>query len=370
MKNFSKKVMLMMSLVVACIAFTACSSDDDDDFGGGNALTSNTKLWPAYSSSEKLWGYINESGEWAIKPQFTAAYYFSCERAVIQVANKKYYYIDTNGNYINGNATFTDCFSFENNYAVVKDDKGIYGLIDRNCNFVIQPMYYYLGNVASNGLMLCQASSGGKLGYINTNNDKIIDYQFDDAYGFYNGTAVVFMGDLYTGAMGLIDASGKYVVTPKYGTIKAIGNGLYRFTEPINYDAPSASLYGIMNASGSIIVQPKYRMIDGNEEDTSGRIRVENSTYKNGYIDVNDKEVIECKYKSANNFKNGYASVTTETGKSFIIDVNGNIKINLEDGEYMEDCRQGLFLIRKYENSKYTYKYVNLDGKTIYMWIK
>lgn len=367
MKNFSKKVMLMMSLIVASIAFTACSGDDDDDFGGGNTITSNTKLWPAYSSSEKLWGYINENGEWAIKPQFTSCFEFSCGRAEVQVANRKYYYIDTNGNLINGNAIFRDCEDFLNNYALVQDDNNLYGLIDRNCNFVIRPMYYRLDHVASNGLMACKAIYDGKWGYINTSNKKVIDYQFDEAKGFVDGVAAVKVGDSW----GLIDANGKYVVNPQYSYLRPIGNGRYAFAEKTNSTVSlSQTLYGMMDTSGKIIMQPKYKSLYGERYDRSGRFAVTNSNDKDGYIDVNGNEVIPCQYKDADVFMNGYAGVLTETGKSYIIDINNNIKINLEDGEELDtDCNnKGLFLISKYEGGKQTYRYINLSGKTVYMW--
>ena len=61
---------------------------------------------------------------------------------------------------------------------------GLYGLVDANINYVIQPMYYYLGDVAANGLLRCKLSSSGKYGYVNTKGEKVIDYQFDEAYTF------------------------------------------------------------------------------------------------------------------------------------------------------------------------------------------
>ena len=39
---------------------------------------------------------------------------------------------------------------------------GLYGLVDANINYVIQPMYYSLGDVAANGLLRCRVSSSGK----------------------------------------------------------------------------------------------------------------------------------------------------------------------------------------------------------------
>ena len=112
--------MLMASLFMAAMAFTACSSDDDD------IITSNTKLWPAGSTSDKLWGYINENGKMVIAQKFTDANFFVNGLAWVEVGDSKDYFIDTNGNIKSGNATFDRARSFCNGYARVEKD-GLYG---------------------------------------------------------------------------------------------------------------------------------------------------------------------------------------------------------------------------------------------------
>lgn len=356
----------MMTLALTAVAFTACSSDDDES----GPVQNNTKLWPAYSSSDKLWGYINENGEWAIKPQFSEVHDFSCGLARVEVAGSKEYYINTNGEYINGNAKFDEGEDFKNNYAVVEDEKGVNGLVDRNINMKIQMIYSSLGDVASNGLMYCKASSSGKYGYINTDNEKVIDYQFDNAYTFHGEVAAVKLGDSW----GLIGPTGNYVVTPKYISLYPLGNGMYAFGEKTTTSGTSSSsyLYGMMNASGKIIVQPIYKYIRPTSvvDDTTGRFAVQNSNGQEGYIDTYGKEIVECQYSYAGYFRNGYAFVINGANKRFIIDASGNIHSTLEDGEVLSKYSNGLFRIEKVEAGKRTTKYVNLEGKTVYMWVE
>ena len=57
---------------------------------------------------------------------------------------------------------------------------GLYGLVDANINYVIQPMYYYLGDVAANGLLMCQVSSSGKTVEEGNHNGLIGIYKYDN----------------------------------------------------------------------------------------------------------------------------------------------------------------------------------------------
>ena len=50
-----KKLLILLTLL---LAWTAC------------AAAQEPALWPAYDEASGLWGYIDETGEWAIAPQF------------------------------------------------------------------------------------------------------------------------------------------------------------------------------------------------------------------------------------------------------------------------------------------------------------
>ncbi len=366
--------MLMASLFMAAMAFTACSSDDDDNGGKETPHTSKTKLWPARSTSDNLWGYINEKGEMVITPKFTEAGFFANGLASVEVGNSKWYFIDTNGNIKSGNATFDEAESFNYGYAIVKKD-GLYGLVDANINYVIPPMYHFLDDVAANGLLMCKVSSSGKWGYVNTKGERVIDTQFDSVYPFYDGvTAAVQLGK----EDGLINSSGNFLIAPKYAELRYAGSNRYLFASKISSSTTGSysRRYGLMDASEKEVVPAIYLDIDGDEYDTSGRFAAKNATNgKWGFIDGNGNTIVDFAYNRVGNFLNGYGAVYAENGVGQIINTSGKPVLTLEKGEEVEmGYHNGLILISKKQDDnghgQTTYKYINLEGKTVYMWVE
>lgn len=359
---------MALTAIILTIGFTACSSDDDDNNGGaGETLfTSNTRLWWAYNSGTDKYGYINENGEWAIPAQYDYVSNFSCGLARVRTG-KKYYFIDTNGKIINATG-FDNARDFSNNYARVKKD-GVWGLIDKSGNFVIQPIYYALGDVATNGLLTFQIQSGGKKGFINTKNERVIDPEYDSAYAFNNGVACVQSGSKW----GAINAEGKWVIQPIYNYLDpVIGYDLVVFEEKSSGSGPS--LYGIMDYNGNIKVQALYRHIYDNETGNS-ILGAENTNEKCGFIDVNGNTVIPFIYDKITDFYGDYAAVRTKKNDSGyeynnynIIDKSGNILFSLGEKESIADAYNGMILTEKSENGHYTYTYRNKDNKIIFTW--
>jgi len=98
----------------------------------------------------ETWGYINTKGEIAIKPQYERAWNFNNNVAKVKKDNK-YNFIDTKGNEIS--SWFDRMYSFSDDMAVV--------------------------------------ATNNKWGYININGDIAIPCQYDKAYAFSNGIALV-----------------------------------------------------------------------------------------------------------------------------------------------------------------------------------
>ena len=67
----------------------------------------------------------------------------------------------------------------------------------------------------------------------------------------------------------------------------------------------------------------------------------------------------------------GYGSVYAENGVGQIINASGQPVLTLEKGETVEaGNHNGLIGIHKYDNGQSTFKYINLEGKTVYMWVE
>lgn len=341
-------------------AFFCVSCGDDDDAPGGignTSLTSKTGLWRAYDASAGKWGYINSEGVMVISAQFDNAHDFSCGYAVV-VSGGKYYFITEDGKM---QKSFDGCEDFSNGFAVVKEN-GFKGLINTNLEYVIQPAYYDLDDVSTNGLLRYQIKSGDKVGYMTTDGKPAFDIKFDSGKDFRDGIAVVKSGTKY----GAINAAGQYVINPTYEYLSSVGNGRLSYSNSTS----SPYLYGLLDTNGNKITEPIYTDIYKDYFDI-GLFAVGNQADKYGYINDRGDIVIKMDYYRATSFNGNYAEVLVASGSNrIVIDRSGNTVLVLGEGESVEDYRNGLYLIYKYDNKTYksTYTYKNLDGKTIYSW--
>ncbi len=431
MKTLSKKIMLMMSLFLASVAFTACSSSDDD---GGNPeetfpVTNETQgntskcLVPACDEASGLWGFINENGELVIAPQFYHAEVFNAELGIAKVYTENgECFIDSLGNI---KTLPVSLGYFLNGFAVVEQD-GLCGLINKNFDYVIQPKYKEIVPISLNGSSSCYISpagfikcqdENGKYGYINTNGETVLDFKYDylgelsenglvacgtniwhpgmtargivyhyidtngktviqpstnfyDAGQFYNGVAIVNTSNsmmISEGNYGLINERGSYVVSPQYKSLSYIGDNRYIFA---NYDKQRRYLYGIIDSSGKEITPATYFRI-GSFTDDGVAVARTSLNGKYGYIDKNGNVIIDFQYNDADAFHNGYAQVTNIDGTKQCINKSGNVVMTLQENETVE-FRSGLFFIISLTESGSSYKedcrYVNLLGKTVCSW--
>ena len=171
-------------------------------------------------------------------------------------------------------------------------------------------------------------------------------YQY--AQPFTEGWAVVRQYDRY----GMIDRSGREVVTIKYAEVSMLHNGRF-FAE----DA----------ATGLLAMFGKRKQLTGFVYDgvlacSEGLyLVVRNGRY--GYLDARGKEVIPCQYRLANPMKDGFAMVCDST-RYGMIDRRGKVFLPLEydNSGYRSEIYtfyEGLALVEK--DGKYGY--INTNGE-------
>ena len=103
-----------------------------------------------------------------------------------------------------------DFESFGDNGLAIVDHDGMYGLIDRTGNFVVEPKYDLAFN-CPNGMV--SVFVNGKYGCIDISGKTIVEPQYDDFTGFNaNGIAAFCMNKKW----GVIDDSGKIITEPIY----------------------------------------------------------------------------------------------------------------------------------------------------------
>ena len=140
------------------------------------------------------WGYINTAGEYVIEPQFYDAY--SSQKSDGRTTTK---YVD--------NAWY---FS-EGLVRVMIGDK--WGYIDREGKIVIEPQFD-LAFFFDNGLALVRENDEKK-GYINTEGEFVVVPQVDPPFyisTLSNGLAVLKIDDKH----GYINAKGEVVIEPQF----------------------------------------------------------------------------------------------------------------------------------------------------------
>lgn len=221
------------------VQFSLPDAQGAENFSEG--LAAYSKLGP----NSELWGFVNKKGEVIIDPTYRATSYFSSGLCAVMNRNGKWGYIDASGR-VAIEFIYNDARPFEREHAKVLTHRG-WGVIDKAGRYALQPRYadvdidgadrylvkhsdtwgwvtgYGSAVIPSNfsdaypffGHKFTAVKDGKKWGYINESGKFVIAPQYDFAFGFRDGLAVVEQNDRY----GFIDETGKYVVQPAYDHI-------------------------------------------------------------------------------------------------------------------------------------------------------
>lgn len=136
-------------------------------------------------------GYIDNKGNYIIKPEFDDAYGFAEDYAVVS-KNKKYGYINKDGKIII-EPKFDYAFEFSEGMAMIQLNEK-YGFINKKGEIVVKAEYYSAGNFSS-GLAAVGKLENNKIiwGFIDKNGKLVIPFQFTgwEAPSFKNDLALV-----------------------------------------------------------------------------------------------------------------------------------------------------------------------------------
>lgn len=232
----------------------------------------------------------------------------------------------------------------------------IYGYMDINGNTIISPSFYSAGRF-SEGLAPVKYNSNSNYCFIN----KSGEVEFELRYGyvphsFNDGVAVIEnerrYGIEYERMYGLIDKYGNEIIYPTNSYVISDFKDGISIVSTHSYDS-SNKRYGVIDKTGKEILSCKYRKVNPvseglgrymNEEDKYGYYNINGPVIeckfsnagefhegyawvcvneKYGYINKYGEIAIPCIYDSTENFSSGYA-VVTKNGKYGYIDVNGN----------------------------------------------
>ena len=283
---------------------------DSQSAGKDNINPIKLELYPAqdnYLDGGK-WGYIDNTGKFAIAPQFSQAERFQ-----------------------------------DNGLAVVgKDDK--YGLVGRSGKFVAEPVYDYITDYRE-GLAIASVSGGSvvldetgrkvsdKYSFIGSYSNKRAIYQTQTKegtyiYGYLGETGKPIIAAAYQNATdfegnratvmlseqqyAIIDPMGNIIKTLNYTYVGRISDGMIEF-RPIGNDQ-----YGYLDNDGNVVIQPAFSYA-GNFEGGKAAASITDASGNNlyGLIDKTGKFVIQPKYDDVRQLGDNMAAVGTSVDPEF-----------------------------------------------------
>ena len=179
---------------------------------GGSVLYGVSDNGLAAAEVNGKYGYIDETGEWVIEPQFDYADNFGANDLAMVEKNGRYGFINKKGKWIFDHkyGVYTSLFA-ENGLAAACDgsphDGDKYGFIDETGDMVIEAIYDRVTSFSSNGL--AGVCLNGKWGYIDEYGKWAIKPQFSEAEAFdENGYAKVN----YNGIECYVTTEGKIIM--------------------------------------------------------------------------------------------------------------------------------------------------------------
>ncbi len=309
------------------------------------ASAANAELYPAYDDVSQRWGYIDETGAWAIAPQYAGAEHFHGGCAIVNMDADA----DVDG--------WSDCA----------------GIIDENGDWLLAPKYTVSDfcdmNVGDIYFVADYGSEEGRMGFFNIPNRFFSGLRWAECIAFAD-TPYVLVSDgednRYT-ASGLADRETGEVVLP----LEYSYAGLYDwgvedgFAVGCRRDEDEVELVEI--GVGKVQLPDGVYLESGTAvcEGLVAFTRAEDELM--GYLNTSGEIVIPAQFWWAEEFMGGYANVRLSKGERGVIDragrvmlrsesegasllyqgmVGGLLQVQLEDGEWALLRPDGTFLCR------------------------
>lgn len=270
-----------------------------------------------------------------------------------------------------------------NESLILVSSKNKYGIIDSEGKFLINPS---LGAISyfTDGYNLSPVQQNGKWAFIDRKGKLVTGFEWNEEPKRMDGTNKLWMvvkkdttPNSYYKFYGAVDDSGKVVIEPVHDQEFFFYDGVSKIAKRYESDNQVRYEYGYINDAGIIIYPIKSIWATDFSEDIAwvygGRESQDVSKDYDGQpdyemlrtcwrpIDKTGKYLKLTGWDKVTGFKNGYAAVSNEEGKSTIVDKNLNTVCELNYD--VEACISGDLFIA-YKNKKYCV--VDKTGTIIY----
>ena len=182
--------------------------------------------------------------------------------------------------------------------------QGLYGFIDREGNWQIEPSFQFAGRF-SEGLAAVQKDS--LWGFVDTSGQIVIELQFEEAGRFREGRAPVMV----RGRWGFVDLDGILIVSARFDNVERFSEGMASATEN--------EKVGYLDTTGRWAIYPQYQF---GLPFTEGFAVVVDTTGYFGFIDASNQVLGVIQYEQAWPFSEGLAAVSYD-GRWGYIDTAG-----------------------------------------------
>ena len=277
----------------------------------------------------KKWGYIDRYGKFVIQPQFDEARSFTPGGLAVAKLGTRFGFIDKTGAYIIP-PRFFSADIIENGTLFANDERH-HGFLDRTGNFYFDTNTLGIRSSIppwSDGLLAVEWKDGN-WGYMNEKGHMVIPAIYQETHPFSERKAAAKLNNRW----GFIDHSGQFVIQPKFDAVDNFRNGLAIVAVGAKAWVPgsppmdvSGQLYGVggklgvIDASGNFVVKPQFDQIKKLVHGLSV-VSVDN---KWGYIDGHGNIVIALEFDAAEPFFGEIARVERK-GKMQRIDKTGRV---------------------------------------------
>ncbi|MCX7923003.1 MAG: WG repeat-containing protein [Clostridia bacterium] len=274
-----------------------------------------------------LSGVIDKTGKYVVEPKYDSINQFS-EGLATAYSNQKFSVINTQGKVIFESEGYIDHFH-DGRAAFVNGtpgEKWLYGYIDKQGKIVIKPRYKSAGNF-KNGKAVVELDEGG---YAIIDPNSQILKKFNYAFVGDISDGLLPFKEKADGKFGFIDEKGNVVIAPKFSGVEGFVNG--RAVVNVSEDYTNYQ-YGLIDKKGKFIIDPKYNdvRILGEGMAAAGTAIDKENMFKGAkyaIADINGKFLTDYIYYGVSQYENGYASVYDNTS-TFFIDKTGKKAANL-----------------------------------------
>lgn len=284
------------------------------------------------------YGFIDETGEFVIDPDFDIAWSFVRGTAVVK-NNGKYGLIDKMGDWV-VEPTYDSVIPFSADCFIIMQDS-VFGFMEHGTGTILIPaqyeqVYYYTED-------LCVVQKSRALGIVNSFGVLVCAPQLQDLKEMLGPLATVVQSDtsdemamllsIIDGGntrVGLINQRGDYVTPCKYDDMfeDPLNGFYYPFIRAEQFENDSTigdvpvliGSYGIIDTSGKILTEPMFEEMPV-YGDGMFRVRLHG---KYGFADSNGKVVIPANWEYAVAFSEGKA-IVSDNSNSSIINKSGKV---------------------------------------------